>query len=87
MAKKSNSIKNHRFGLYVNEEPGTIHICLETWMEEKDGTVLISPDCINSNELEAYVDMLIKELQNLKGKGKSYFTKWSKDRKHSFPAP
>lgn len=82
MVKKLDSIKNYRFDLSVNEERETIHIYLKHYMVEKDETVLISPDCVAPIELEGQVNMLIKELQHLKTKGKPYFTKWRKNKKY-----
>lgn len=42
------------------------YITLDSYAKDRDGTVLLSPDCRSSREVHSWADGLIKQLQDLK---------------------
>ena len=52
------------------------NIYVKTHTRNKDGHILITPNCLSLKEMEAEIDRLITELKDIKKKAKQNFKKF-----------
>jgi hypothetical protein len=67
-------------GIYLetsgDDHVSVAYIALGSWSRnEKDGPILISPDCMSYREVESWADIRIAELEKVKQKARRLFPK------------
>jgi len=63
-------LKFGRDGLFPG---GAAHVMVQRHAEDEDGSILVSPECVSYVELEAYVNLLRKDLDGLLASAKRKF--------------
>lgn len=65
-----------------SERPGLSQawVCLGDHSVARDGTVLVSPSCAGSAELDCWIDQLKSELEEIRKQGKEKFTALMKEK-------